>query len=388
MKPTVVQAITRLNIGGPARHVLGVTSGLSHRYTFRVATGTAPPVEGELSSVGLAVDRLPLVRSLSPHRDVAALTAMRQLLRHHSADLVHSHMAKAGSVARLAASTLHPRPRTIHTFHGHVLAGYFGPRAEAVFAHVERKLAGRSDRLVAVSEDIRDALLDLGIGRRAQYEVIPLGLDLEPYLKLREGDGALRRSLNVPDDRPLVAVVARLAPVKDHMTLLRALVDVPHAHLAVIGDGELRDSLTATASHFGLADRVHFTGWQHDMPTALAGVDAVVLTSRNEGTPMALIEAAAAGRPVVATAVGGMARVVLDGRTGMLVPPGDPGAVASALDRLLEDPALRRRMGERARAHAQQNFGQQTSLDRLSALYDDVLAQGPSPGRRSRRRRR
>lgn len=365
--------------------MLGVASGLEDRYTIRVATGTPPLVEGELSSAGVEVDRLPMVRSLAPHRDLAALRAMRQLLRRHRADLVHSHMAKAGSVARMAASTLHPRPRTVHTFHGHVLAGYFSPRTEAIFARIERQLAARSDRLVAVSEEIRDALLDLGIGRPAQYEIIPLGLDLEPYVSFEGPPGALRRALDVPEDRPLIAVVARLAPVKDHDTLLQSLLSIPQAHLAVIGDGELRAPLTATAGRLGMADRVHFAGWWHDMPAALADVDAVVLTSRNEGTPMALIEAAAAGRPIVATNVGGVARVVLDGRTGMLTAPGDPTAVAAALARLLQDPALRVRMGDEGRAHVRRSFGLQSSLDRLATLYDEMLALRSTIGRRQRR---
>lgn len=365
--------------------MLGVASGLEDRYTIRVATGTPPLVEGELSPAGVEVDRLPMVRSLAPHRDLAALRAMRQLLRRHRADLVHSHMAKAGAVARMAASTLHPRPRTVHTFHGHVLAGYFSPRTEAIFARIERQLAARSDRLVAVSEEIRDALLDLGIGRPAQYEIIPLGLDLEPYVSFEGPPGALRRALDVPEDRPLIAVVARLAPVKDHDTLLQSLLSIPQAHLAVIGDGELRAPLTATAGRLGMADRVHFAGWWHDMPAALADVDAVVLTSRNEGTPMALIEAAAAGRPIVATNVGGVARVVLDGRTGMLTAPGDPTAVAAALARLLQDPALRVRMGDEGRAHVRRSFGLQSSLDRLATLYDEMLAVRSTIGRRQRR---
>lgn len=373
-QPVIVEAITRLNIGGPARHVLDITAGLADRYSMRIATGTAPQVEGELDPSGLAVDRLPMVRSVAPRRDAAALVGMRRLLRHHDVDLVHSHMAKAGSVARMAASSMHPRPRTVHTFHGHVLAGYFSPRSETLFARIERQLARRTDRLVAVSADIRDALLDLGIGRPSQYDVLPLGVDLDPYLTVEARCGNLRRALGIASDVALVGAVARLAPVKDHATLLKTMVQLPGVHLAVLGDGELRDALEAQVSSLGLGCRVHFTGWWHDMPSALADIDVAVLTSRNEGTPMALIEAAAAGTPAVATDVGGVGDVVLDGRTGLVVGPGDATGVAAALQALLGNPRRRERMGLAGREHVKNHFGLRASLQRVAELYDSLLS--------------
>lgn len=372
-RPVVVEAITRLNIGGPGRHVLDVAHGLREDFDMRVAAGTAPRMEGELDSSHVSVERLPLVRSVDPRQDTAALVQVRDLLRRHRAGLVHSHMAKAGFTARLAAATLRDRPRTIHTFHGHVLSGYFSSGTERAFARIERSLARRTDVLVAVSAEVRDALLDIGIGTAAQYEVLPLGVDLDPFLQVTHPSGTLRAALRVPSEAPLLGVPARLAPVKDHKMLLRAMVDVPGVHLAVLGDGELRGLLELEATTLGIRDRVHFPGWWEDMPTAFADLDLVVLTSRNEGTPMALIEASGSGRAIVATDVGGVRDVVVDGRTGVLAAAGDHHAVAMSIRDLLADPGRRQALGSAGREHVRNRYGLAASLEAMSSLYRDVL---------------
>lgn len=377
-KDVIVEAITRLNIGGPGRHVLGVAEGLRDRYEIRVVTGTAPEVEGELPSGGATVDRLPMVRSVDPRQDGAATVAMRRLLSRHGVRLVHSHTAKAGAVTRVAAAAMANRPRMVHTFHGHVFGGYFSPRAESFFAQVERRLARRADRLIAVSAEVRDALLDLGIGRPTQYEVLPPGVDLQPYLDVTAPTGQLRATLGIGADEPLVGVAARLAPIKDHGLLLDAMAELPGVHLAVLGHGERRAALEAKVSALGIRGRVHFTGWCHDMAGVLADLDIAVLTSRNEGTPMSLIEASAAGLPIVATRVGGVADVVIQDRTGLLVPPGDAGAVAAALRCLLNDPRRGRELGRAGRFHVTERFGLRASLDSLSAIYDELLT-GTAP---------
>lgn len=372
--PLIVEAITRMNIGGPGRHVLDIMDGLSDRFDLVLATGVAPAVEGELPLNSVQTERLPMVRALAPHLDAAAVAQMRSLLRRRRTRLVHSHMAKAGLVARVAASSLRRRPATVHTFHGHVLSGYFAPRTERFFAQLERTLARRTDLLLTVSPEVRDQLLDLGIGRPAQFEVLPIGIDLSPLVNLVPGSGDLRRQLGLASTTPLIAVPARLAPIKDHRTLLQAMVHVPDAHLAVLGDGELMDELVAYACALELESRVHFTGWWTDMSTALADVDLVVLTSRNEGTPLSLIEAGAAGLATVATAVGGVPEVVVHDHTGVLVPPGDVRSVAEAVGRLLQDAAARRVLGDNARRHVRERFGRERSLAHLATIYESLTA--------------
>lgn len=372
--PRVLRLITRLNIGGPARQALLLTRELAQRYPTVLATGTPGHAEGELADPQVAVTRVALQREISPLRDTRALLQTRGLLRAHRVRLLHTHMAKAGTVGRLAAVSVRPRPATVHTFHGHVLEGYFPPAVALAFVAAERALARATDVLVAVSCEVRDSLLALGVGRPGQYRVIPLGFDLSPHLAAERPSGQLRRAIGVGPDVPLVGVLGRLAPIKDHRTLLGAIARVPGAHLAVLGDGELRGELEGLARRLGIDDRTHFTGWWTDVPAALSDLDVVALSSRNEGTPVSLIEAHACARPAVATAVGGVASVVVDGVTGRLCPPGDPAALGTALASLLKDAELRRTMGLAGRAHVRDRFSRERLVADIVALYDELLA--------------
>lgn len=376
-RPKVVRLITRMNIGGPARHAILLTRGLADRYDTTLAAGRPTSSEGELTDPGVLVRHVPLVRPMSPQADIRSMAAVRALLIEVGPSLLHTHTAKAGSVGRLAALSLRRRPVMVHTFHGHVLDGYFGATTRAAFVEIERGLARRTDALVAVSHEVRDDLLALGIGRPDQFHVIPLGLDLGPYLAIEEPGGKFRSSLGVRPETPLLGCVGRLVPIKNHETLLKAVSELPDVHLAVIGDGELRGALTSRAADLGLADRVHFTGWCHDMAGVLGDLDAVVLSSRNEGTPIALIEASAAGRPVVATDVGGVRSVVRDEVTGLLTPPGDHQALAAAAARLLADAPGRARMGLAGRDHVRERFGHARMVTEIRFLYDDLLRSAP-----------
>ena len=372
-RPHILRLITRLNVGGPARHALLLCRELAGEYETTLAAGTPPATEGEMADPSVAVVRVPLVRPLSAYQDPRALLAVRRLLASRRPALVHTHMAKAGTVGRVAAMTARPRPKVVHTFHGHVLEGYFGRQSQRAFIEVERWLARRSDAVIAVSPEIRDQLLDLGIGRPPQFTVIPVGLDLAHLLAIDRPKGTLRNHLGLAPDVPLVGAVGRLVPIKDNETLLAAVQPLPGVHLALVGDGELRSTLEARARQLGMANRVHFTGWWKDLPAAYSDLDVVALTSRNEGTPLALIEAGAAGRPVVSSDVGGVRSVVADGVSGVLAPAGDAAAVSRALARLLAEPDTRRRMGLAGRERVQLRFGHQRLLADIRALYAQLL---------------
>jgi glycosyltransferase involved in cell wall biosynthesis len=371
-RPHVLRLITRLNVGGPARQALLLTRHLAQDFPTTLAAGYPTTSEGELTDDQVEVKRLPLVRPLRPDVDARAIMAARRLLRATRAELLHTHTAKAGTVGRSAARTVHPRPRTVHTFHGHVMDGYFSPPVRRAFLEVERRLARQTDVLVAISEEIRTELLDLGIGRPDQYRVIPLGFDLAPFLEVAGQRGELRRRLGLAPDVPLVGIIGRLVPIKDVVTLFEAVARLPEVHLAVVGDGELRESLQARVARMGLAHRVHFTGWITDVASVMSDVDVVALTSRNEGTPVSLIEAAACGRPVVATTVGGVPMVVDHGVTGFLVPRGNPVAFADYLGRLVAEPETRRRMGTAGRARVAERFSQDRLLRDIRELYAEL----------------
>lgn len=376
----VLRLITRLNIGGPARQALLLTRALQDQFPTTLAAGNATAVEGELSDPEVVVRRVPLVRPVRPGTDARAVVAVRRLMNETRPVLLHTHMAKAGTVGRLAALTSSLRPRTVHSFHGHVLDGYFRAGAQRGFIEIERALARRTDVLIAVSAEIRDALLDLGIGRPHQFAVIPLGLDLSTFLAVDRPTGRLRHALGLRPEVPLVGAVGRLVPIKDLDTLLNALHRLDGVHLALVGDGDLRWRLEARAREMGMADRVHFTGWWSDVAAVFGDVDVVALTSRNEGTPVSLIEAAASGRPVVATSVGGVARTVEHGVTGYLTRPGDAGQIAAHLSDLLGDPERRRRMGEAGRRLAAERFGRERLVADIAALYGELVPGRPSRG--------
>jgi glycosyltransferase involved in cell wall biosynthesis len=346
---------------------------LRNGFDTTLAAGIPTAAEGELTDPAVEVKRVPLVRRPDPLTDWRAFRAIRALVRETDPALIHTHTAKAGAIGRAVARRSRPRPRTVHTFHGHVLEGYFSRPVQRGFVEIERRLASWTDALVTVSEDIRDQLLNLGIGRAEQYRVIPLGFDLRSLLEVEDGRGELRARLGLGQEVPLVGIVGRLVPIKDHLTAFRALAELPTAHLAVLGDGELRAELESSARAMGLAERVHFTGWWMDVPGAMSDLDVIVLTSRNEGTPVTLIEALAAARPVVATDVGGVRSVVADGVSGRLVPPGNPIAVADALRQLLSAPAERRRLGEAGRADVRARYGQERLVAEITALYRELL---------------
>ena len=371
-RPRVLRLITRLNVGGPARQALLLTRRLAEDFPTTLAAGTPTLSEGELRDDEVVVRRVPLVRPLRPDVDARAVVAVRRLLRETGARLVHTHMAKAGTVGRSAAWSTHPRPRTVHTFHGHVLDGYFSPPVRRAFLEIERRLARATDVLIAISDEIREELLALGIGRPEQYRVIPLGFDLAPFFSVDGQRGELRRRLHLEPDVPLVVALGRLVPIKDHLTLFDAMARLPGVHLAVVGDGELRAGLEARVERMRLGDRVHFTGWITDVASVLSDVDVVALTSRNEGTPVSLIEAAACGRASVATKVGGVGMVVEHGVNGYLTRPGDAEGFADAVAKLLADPEDRRRMGAAGRERVAQRFSQERLLDDIRALYTEL----------------
>lgn len=384
---TVLRLITRLNVGGPARHALLLTKGLARDFPTVLAAGRTSRHEGELSDPEVPVCPLPLVRPLRPWQDGRAIAATRQLINETGARIVHTHMAKAGTVGRLASASSGGRPRTVHTFHGHVLDGYFRPLVQRSFLEVERRLARHTDVLVAVSPQVRDCLLELGVGRPSQFRVVPLGLELEPFLQVKGQSGQLRRQLGLAPETPLVGAVGRLVPIKDLTTLVTAMASLPEAHLVLIGDGESRSGLESHARTLGLAARVHFAGWWSDVAGAMSDIDVLALTSRNEGTPVSLIEALAAGKPVVATSVGGVPFVIDHRRTGMLVPVADPVALSKRVAELLARPDWGRSMGQAGREHVRTLFSRDRLLHDTRELYGELLGEfpparsQPQPGR-------
>jgi glycosyltransferase involved in cell wall biosynthesis len=373
----VLRIIARLNVGGPAIQACALTSRLDpDRYETRLVAGAE--ADGERSFLelhGLTVQNLirvpSLGRELSPIGDLHTVATLVRLMRRERPDVVHTHTAKAGAVGRLAAR-LAGVPVIVHTFHGHVLDGYFSPLKTRIFTGIERQLARRSSELIAVTPTVRSQLLQKGIGDPDHFSVVRLGLDLEPFLDSRQRAGKLRRELGVALDVPLVGIVGRLVPIKAHHVFLDAAAHVAAAtpaEFVIVGDGELRAKIEAQVAALGLTQRVHFLGWRADLPAIYADLDVVALSSLNEGSPVALIEAMAAGRAVVSTRVGGVGDVIEDGRTGLLVPSGDVTALAAAIKALVDDPTRRQRLGVAARSSVYPTYRMARLVKDIDDLY-------------------
>lgn len=380
----VLRVIARLNVGGPALHAVLLTERLDPaRYESRLVTGSVGEAEGDYlvlrGAVPAGLISLPaLGRDVRGARDWRAFWSLVQLIRRFRPHVVCTHTAKAGALGRLAA-WLCRVPVIVHTYHGHVFDGYFSPARTRLVVAAERLLAGRASALIAVTEQVRRDVLARGIGRPDTVVVVPLGLDLAPLVDAPARRGELRRELGIAADAPLVGIVARLVPVKAHEVFLEAARAVaaarPDALFLVVGDGERRAELEALAAGLGLGARVRFLGWRADLDRLYADLDVVVLTSKNEGSPVALIEAMAAGRPVVSTRAGGVEDVVTDGETGAVVPIGDVPGIARAIIDLLDDPARAARLGAAAQRAVLARFGSARLVADLDALYRRLLAE-------------
>jgi len=395
----VVRIIARLNIGGPARHVALLQRHLAARgYDSTLVTGVPSAGEGELppdEAAGAPIDRIvvpELGRALRAADDLVAFVRIYRLLRRLEPDIVHTHTAKAGALGRVAASwynlTRRPRRRAVvvHTFHGNVLRGYFGPVASRAVRAAEQALARVSDRIVAISSTQRRDLVEVfRIAPARKVVVVPLGLDLDALAHAPDRGGSLRGDAGFPSEAIVCGYVGRLVPIKHVDLLVRAFAEVrrrqPRARMLIVGNGECRADLERLVGDLDLTGDVHFAGWRTDLIQVYGAMDIVALSSRNEGTPVALIEAGAAGKAIVATRVGGVPDVVETERTGLLVPDDDVAALASALERLIVDPDLRTRLGAAARANSISRFGYARLIDDLDALYraEDDARRGRTP---------
>lgn len=375
----VLRVIARLNKGGPALHVAYLSAGLEERgYETTLVAGSLARGEGSMAYVaeqrGVEVVRLPdLHREISPLHDLRAAHRLAAIIKRVRPQILHTHTAKAGAVGRTAAllaGDARP-PIVVHTFHGHVLRGYFGPASSAFFRMLERSLASTTTALVAVSPEVRDDLVALGVAPAEKFTVIRLGVELtERVDESPDTRARARRMMGIPDDRFTVGWMGRMTAVKrtgDIVFAVKRLLDAGvDACLCLVGDGPDREATEQLAHDLGIVDRCLFLGYQDDVAPFYAAFDALILPSANEGTPVSAIEALAAGRPVVATRVGGVPDVIRDGLDGFLVTPGDVDELADRLGRLAADRELARRMGESGRERVLERY----SVDRLVADVD------------------
>lgn len=378
-KIRVMRIFSRLNIGGPSIHVVLLTEQLDPtHFETTLVVGREGDREGSFDELARSKNVSPVTvetlgRSIRSLDDFRSLIFLWRLMARERPHVVHTHTAKAGALGRVAALVT-AVPVVVHTFHGSVFTGYFGPIGSRLYAAAERALARITDTAISVSPAVTEELDKHNLKPRYGIHTVPLGLELDKFLDKR---GNLRARLRIHEDTPLVGCVGRLVPIKDIPTLLAAFVNVEGAHLALIGDGPERERLEAQSRQLGLSERVHFTGFLSELETIYPDLDVVVNSSRNEGTPVALIEAMAAGIPVVATAVGGTSDLLQNGDLGDLVPPREPvtlaKAISSTLSRASHHPELAAARGAKAREVVLEKYHSTRLVADIEALYRDLL---------------
>jgi glycosyltransferase involved in cell wall biosynthesis len=367
----VMRILTRMNVGGPALQASVLMRGLDPaRFDQRLYTGLVEPGEADyldLRADDINAHRMPrLGRSVRPADDARAIASLVTEMRRFRPHIVHTHMAKAGTLGRTAA-VLARVPVRVHTYHGHLLYGYFSPGKTRLVVAAERLSARLCDRLVAVGTRVRDELVAAGVGRDGQYVVVPPGTTLGPL----PDRASARMALGVPGEEPVVAFVGRLTRIKRPDRLVSVARElcrrVPGVRFVICGSGDATAEVEAAAGELPL----RMVGWRSDVETVYAAADLVLLTSDNEGMPVSLIEAGMAGVPVVATRVGSVGEVVEDGVTGLLGPC-DAGELADRAARLLLDESLRREMGVRARARTAERFGPDRLVSDVTGIYTSI----------------
>ena len=408
----IVRVIARLNVGGPAKHVVWLSRGLqTAECESLLVTGTVPPGEDDMgyfaTEMGVTPVFVPEMSREISVKDSLTIWKLYQLFRRERPDIVHTHTAKAGTVGRIAGlfyrwlspNALLGRPRAcrfVHTYHGHIFHGYYGPLKTRTFLLIEKVLAKLiTDRIIVLSEQQRREINeDYGVGRAEQFSVIPLGLDTGDFANWKERGQVFRDELGLAADDILVGIVGRLTEIKNHELFLRAAAlfkeqfsaqsPATRVRFVVIGDGTLRNTLERQARSLGLAEDVRFTGSRRDLENLYPALDIVALTSRNEGTPLTLIEAMANARPVISTAVGGVIDLLGEGiqesnesfvvcRRGISVPPEDASSFAAGLARLAADATLRRETGERGLQFVTGHYSTERLLQDIKTLYADLL---------------
>lgn len=374
----VLHIVTQLELGGAQRSTLDLLARLDRR---RFAP-TLVTSDGFLTGAARAIPELPVTllpslrRDIHPWADGLTWARLTAFIRRGRFEIVHTHSSKAGILGRWAARAART-PVVIHTIHGFGFHAFQRPPVRRACQAIERLTSRVTSAFITPSACDRDAGVRLGIGTAPQYRLIRYGLSPDRLGPAPAGV-SVREELGIPPSAPLIGSIACLKPQKGPLDLVEALrrvaARVPGVHCLLVGDGVLRPQVERLRERYGLAETLHVLGWRTDVSRLLAAMDVFVLASRWEGLPIACLEALAAGVPIAATTAGGIPEAITDGDNGLLVPVGEPGRLADAVVRLLEDAPLRHRMSEaNRRAHAGQHRVERMVAE-VERLYEDLLA--------------
>ena len=408
----IVRIIARLNVGGPARHVVWLNQALQDdEFESVLLTGTVPEGEENMEYFAEANGVKPIfIKEMSRElslQDAKSLWKIYREIVREKPDVIHTHTAKAGTVGRVAGflyrwltfGTLIGKPRKvkiIHTFHGHIFHGYYGDLKTKIFLFIEKNLARfASDKIIVISDQQRKEISgDFRVGKAKQFEVIRLGLDLEAFADWREKREILRREINAEDDEILVGLVGRLTEIKNHEMFLRVIKLFEDARsnaeteilskvrFVIIGDGHRREPLEDMARELGIEHAVEFLGNRNDAEIFYAGLDVIALTSRNEGTPLSLIEAMANEKPIISTSVGGVVDLLGDVRDkkdgfticerGIRTDSEDAEGFCKGLIHLIENPDLQKEFTRNGKDFVIRNYDKKRLISDIKKLYEGL----------------
>ncbi|MBS1773718.1 MAG: glycosyltransferase [Bacteroidetes bacterium] len=392
--PRVLRILNRLIIGGPAINATYLTKYMAPEFETMLVIGGKDSHEQDADHLSMDLGITPvevpeMQRNISPINDGIAYRKIKRLIEKFRPDVVHTHAAKSGVIGRLAADACKV-PVVVHTFHGHVFHSYFSKWKTNTFIQIERYLANHSSGIIAISESQKQELSQVyKICHEDKIKIIPLGLDLDKFQQHQDIKRAeFRHKYHIYDGDIAIGIIGRVVPVKNHSMFVAAAKKVleqtsERVKFVVIGDGDMREQMEAEFREAGI-DYAYYpqdnreataicTSWQTDMDVVLAGLDIVALTSHNEGTPVSLIEAQAACRPVVSTNVGGVADVVMDNECGFITEKGNADIFAEALLQLINKPEMRSYFGQRGRTHVQNKYSYQRLVGDMSEYYYSLL---------------
>jgi glycosyltransferase involved in cell wall biosynthesis len=392
--PKVLRIINRFNLGGPTYNVAYLSKFMEPDYETILIGGEKDESEDSSQFILDKLGLQPIIiqemkREIDFKNDRIAFLKIRQLIREHKPDIVHTHASKSGTIGRMAARAENV-PIIIHTFHGHVFHSYFGKLKTLFYKNIERFLAIISTKIIAISEIQKHELCSIhGITSASKIEVIPLGFDLNKFQENNlEKRKNFRENYKLSDDVVAIGIIGRLVPVKNHELFLEAISYLQKSSNTkfkafIIGDGELRKEIENSATQKNIPFETPeisnpqsvlvFTSWIKEVDFALSGLDIVALTSFNEGTPVSLIEAQAAGKPIVSTNVGGIENVVIKNKTALLSEIDDPQSFCANLKTLLENSSLQKEMSELGWKHVFQKFHYSRLVSDMKNLYDSLL---------------
>ena len=394
----ILRIIARLNVGGPARHVVWLTEKLNdEEFESVLIAGTVPKGEESMNYVAADHGVTPIFieemsRELSPKDAISLIKILREI-RRYKPDIIHTHTAKAGTVGRTAAllyKLVTPgagKVRIVHTFHGHVFHSYYGRFKTGIFIAIEKFLARfATDKIITISpQQFHEIHDEVGIGRAGQFAIVPLGIDVGVFDNSDESRQAIRDEIDVSDADVLIGFVGRLTEIKDISLYLKVAAEVykndptTPIRFAIVGDGHLREKLETEARELGIGDRVTFLGNRTDIENVYSALDIVALTSLNEGTPLSLIEAMAARRPVISTVVGGVRDLlgeIVEQKEGFGVYErgiGIPGRSISDYTKgllyLVENGRLRKSLAEKGRAFVETKYSKERLVADIVEVY-------------------